>query len=231
MVCCRFGDANPRRNKEGNPCDLKSFVKKVCQIDTKVPIRGPDGKVIQPVQFSISPDFDSVDWNGIGDGKDFNQDKFAKEMDRVSFHGLMLNSVLFKGWSGGVSFNSAMGEAERIALKAQAQLTKNGQPVSNDRYLALQKALQIHGNARRLDGAIRLLNNFDKWNKQRNYEIHLGDEISRPPVPPYRKLDSEAMITANRLVGKKGRCFKGLGGDGECGRQVPNARRTYHQVD
>jgi hypothetical protein len=106
----------------------------------------------------MDPDFDSADWNEIGNGKTFNQDKFSSEMDRVGFMGTVRNKIIFKGWGNTLdSFATAMGEAERIIKKAQAQLTSKGQPISNDRYQALQDALEVHANARRYDQATKLV--------------------------------------------------------------------------
>jgi hypothetical protein len=124
-------------------------------------------------------------------------------MDRVGFKGLVINSMVFKGWSKADNFANAMDEAERIVEKVQAQLTSKGQPISNDRYQALQDALKVHANARRYDQATKIVDQFDTWAKGKGYNVKLGDEISRPPVPPYRKIDSEATVQENSLAGDK----------------------------
>jgi len=55
----------------GAVCNMKSFIKNVCVSD-KIAKRDSKGKVILLVQLFIYLDFDSIDWNGIGDGKTFN---------------------------------------------------------------------------------------------------------------------------------------------------------------
>jgi hypothetical protein len=184
-------------------CDMKGFVKKVC-VSNKIPKRDSKNKVITPVQLFMDPDFDSVDWDAIGDGETFNHDKFSSEMDRVNFSGGVKNEIIFKGWGNTLgSFATAMDAAVRVVEKAQAELASKEQPISNARYQALVDALEVHANVRRYDQATQLLKQFGTWAAAKGYTVQLGDEISRSHVPPYRQIDSEAMVRENSLTGDK----------------------------
>jgi uncharacterized protein (DUF2235 family) len=70
-------------------------------------------------------------------------------------------------------------------------------------YQALQDALKVHANARRCDQATHLLVQFAEWAEGKGYTVELGDEISRPPVPSYWKINSEATVRENSLAGNK----------------------------
>ncbi|KAH6707521.1 hypothetical protein BKA61DRAFT_697104 [Leptodontidium sp. MPI-SDFR-AT-0119] len=136
------------------------------------------------------------------DGDTFDQDKFNSEMDKAGFRGGVNNDALFYYWDGRKgSFESVMSEAERVIKQAQAKLTSDGLPISNGRYKALQNALKIHLNARRLDQATKLLKTFETWALEKGYKVVLGDEISRPPVPPYKQIDAEAIVKGKGLEG------------------------------
>jgi hypothetical protein len=187
-------------------CDLQSFVKEVCKVKREPP-RDANGKIIpqpkgqKPTILSI-PDFSTVDWNGIGDGATFDQDKFNSEMDKVSFKGDIINSKLYKDWAAKDSYATVMDKAQSIAQAAQKKLQDDGKPISNDRYTALQKALDVHANARRYDQANRLVTSFNEFAKGKGITVVMKDgEISRPPVPSYKQIDADKTVKANGLTG------------------------------
>ncbi|OBT38808.1 hypothetical protein VE00_11105 [Pseudogymnoascus sp. WSF 3629] len=197
----------PGCTQKGIVCDLESFVKEVSKVKREPP-RDANGKVIpqpkgqKPTILSI-PDFSTVDWNGIGDGATFNQDKFNSEMDKVGFKGGIINSKLYKGWAATKdSYATVMDKAQSIAEDAQKKLKADGKPISNDRYTALQKALDIHANARRYDQANRLVTTFNDYAKGKGLTVVMkGEEISRPPVPSYKQIDADKTVKANGLTG------------------------------
>lgn len=183
--------------KDGGVCDLESFARAVSTVGPVTEV-GDDG-VKRKVR---RPTYNKVDWEKIGDGDTFDQDKFNSEMDKADFRGGVNNDALFYYWDGRKgSFESVMSEAERIIKQAQAKLTSDGLPISNGRYKALQNALKIHLNARRLDQATKLLKTFEIWALEKGYKVVLGDEISRPLVPPYKQVDAEAIVKGKGLEG------------------------------
>ncbi|KFZ04301.1 hypothetical protein V502_10254 [Pseudogymnoascus sp. VKM F-4520 (FW-2644)] len=196
----------PGCSQKGIVCDLESFVKEVSKVKREPP-RGANGMVIpqpkgQKATILSIPDFNTVDWNGIGDGATFNQAKFDSEMDKVGFTGLVINSKIYKGWKEKDTFATAMDKAQSIALAARDKLQTDGKPISNDRFQAVQRALEIHANARRYDQAKKIVELFTTYAEGKGITVVMEDvAISRPPVPPYTKIDVERTVTGSGLTG------------------------------
>lgn len=193
----------PGCTQKGIVCDLQAFVNEVCAVKRE-PTRDANGKFIKqkPMILISIPDFGTVDWSGIGDGATFNQAKFDSEMDKVGFKGTVINSKIYKGWNERDTFATVMDKAQSIALAARDKLQADGKPISNDRFQAVQRALEIHANARRYDQAKKIVELFTKYADGKGITVVMEDvAISRPPVPPYTKIDVERTVTGSGLTG------------------------------
>jgi hypothetical protein len=189
--------------KNGVVCDMEAFMKEVCETKLgpefgadKKPIRDPNtGHVI----LFDKPDLDKVDWTRIGEGADL--DVFATEFDKSGFMGKLKNAKIFKDWNQDNNFKSVMMEAEDIGTKAIAQLKKDGKP-ADDRLDKMMAALKTHADARRYDQAQYILEEFSKYIANKGFTVAYTDPIERPPVPGYRKIDTDRTISDNQ--GKAG---------------------------
>ena len=185
-------------------CGLKDFIQYTCKTTQKPilgpdnrPIKGPDGK---PIGYIKTNDWSLVDWNAIGDGDNFDKDKFSSEMDKASFKGGMDNNKIFKT-SGLNNFKGVMGEAEKVFEAAAAKLAGAGLPKSNGFSAGALDALGIHADARRADQAILIVKAFSDWATTKGITPVLGAGITRPGVPTYQLLDATATINQNGLTG------------------------------
>ncbi|KAL5331342.1 hypothetical protein ACEPPN_000872 [Leptodophora sp. 'Broadleaf-Isolate-01'] len=188
-------------------CNLKDFIKYTTTRTRTLPVKDPTTK--KPLKDSagkpltyISNNWAVVDWDAIGDGDTFDEDKFSSEMDKANFKGGMENAKIFKT-EPQKSFSGVMGEAEKIFVAAAAKLTANGLPKSNSFSAEVISALDIHADARRADQAILIVENFKNWAKDNGVKEVLGEEIERTGVPTYQLLDAQKTIDQNKLTGDR----------------------------
>jgi len=185
-------------------CGLKDFIQYTCPTtkqpikgDDKKPIKGPDGK---PIGYIVTNEWSKVDWNAIGDGDNFDKDKFSSEMTKANFKGGMDNKKIFTT-PGLINFKGVMGEAEKVFEAAAAKLAGAGLPKSNGFSAGALDALGIHADARRADQAILIVKDFSDWATKKGITPVLGAGITRPSVPTYQLLDATATINQNGLTG------------------------------
>jgi hypothetical protein len=189
--------------KNGIVCDMEAFMKEICRTIIKFerdadgnPIKNP--KTGRKIRYNV-PKYDEVDWARIGEGADL--DAFAAEFDKSGFTGSVHNYKIFKDWNQVDSFENVMTEAEVIGTKAIAQLKKDGKP-ADDRLNKMIAALKTHADARRYDQAQAVVKKFSDYMATKGFTFAYTDPIERPPVPGYRKIDTDRTVSDNQ--GKAG---------------------------
>lgn len=84
-----------------------------------------------------------------------------------------------------------MSEAEDIGMKAISKVGAN-KPIG--RATMMLAALKTHANARHCDQAERFAAKFRDEIKKKGITVAYTDPIERPPVPGYRKIDTDKRI-------------------------------------
>ncbi|KAJ5459059.1 hypothetical protein N7530_011003 [Penicillium desertorum] len=182
----------------GTICNLEAFMREISKTKKDVQrdankkiIKTPDGK---PIIIQI-PEFDKVDWALIGEGADLSV--FSAEIDKSGFSGKVDNMKMFKGWDQKDNFESVMTLAEDIGKKAIAKLKANKNANADDRINKTLAALKAHADARRYDVAQKIVEKFETEMKAKGISVVYTDPIERPPVPGYRKIDTDKTISEN----------------------------------
>ncbi|KAL7923817.1 hypothetical protein ACQKWADRAFT_325560 [Trichoderma austrokoningii] len=187
--------------KNGVACDLKDFFNHVCVIK-KEPRRGADGEFEnlkpgeKPVIVDFPDFFSKPDWKLIGDGADLGV--FTTVIDKSGFQGSVKNENIFKDWKRDATFTNVMDTAQDIGLKAIAKLRADGKEPENDRISKIKSALKAHADARRSGQAGKISEAFEKYMHGKGFTIVYTDPIERPPVPGYRKIDTDRTIGENK---------------------------------
>ncbi|KAL7902432.1 hypothetical protein HDV63DRAFT_399508 [Trichoderma sp. SZMC 28014] len=186
--------------KNGVACDMKDFFNHICVIE-KRPEKDANGDFIKPKGggkpvIVNDPDFSKPNWNLIGDGADLGI--FSTEIDKSDFRGSVTNNKIFKGWSKVSNFANVMDTAQDIGLKAIAKLRADGKEPGNDRINKITSVLKAHADARRFDQAGHICKAFEEYMKGKGFSVVYTDPIERPPVPGYRKIDTDETIADNQ---------------------------------
>ncbi|KAF7585363.1 hypothetical protein BBP40_011115 [Aspergillus hancockii] len=164
--------------KSGVVCDMEAFIKEVCNSTLK-PERDRDGEIIREPSGKPNllkdPDFDKIGWAHIGEGADPNV--FSTEFGKSGFKGLMDNAKIFKRWDQKDNFET--------------------EP-ADDRFNKITAALKTHTDARRYDQAQKITEKFESEMEKKGFSVTYTDPIERPPVPGYKKIDTDQTISNNK---------------------------------